>query len=270
MFRTICVLILCFVLYSGKLTAQETPSLVPYEDSLLILYHSVLEEQPLNKESASAYFYDKFCAMLEIEGSFSFPFARLENIGKVYSTDKRIRIYSWNIPFGADDNLYFGIVQYYSKTDKKYLLIKLNEPLNNPGKLKINAWQSTLYYEIVDTKHAGQKYYTLLGFNLHNSLSNIKRIDVVSIDESDQFYFCENLIQYNGKLVDKLEFQYNEKAVMSLRYNTDVKMIVFDHLSPQKPSLIDNFEFYGPDFTYDGLKFEKGIWIHYPNIDITN
>jgi hypothetical protein len=30
------------------------------------------------------------------------------------------------------------------------------------------------------------------------------------------------------------------------------------------------YEFYGPDFTYDGLKFEKGVWIHYQNIDITN
>jgi hypothetical protein len=31
-----------------------------------------------------------------------------------------------------------------------------------------------------------------------------------------------------------------------------------------------NYQFYGPDFTYDGLKFEKGIWVSYSNIDVTN
>jgi hypothetical protein len=57
---------------------------------------------------------------------------------------------------------------------------------------------------------------------------------------------------------------------MSLRYDPQKKMIVFDHLSPTKPSLEGQYEFYGPDFTYDGLKFEKGVWEHYQNIEITN
>ena len=72
------------------------------------------------------------------------------------------------------------------------------------------------------------------------------------------------------KIIDNLAFVYNEKATMSLRYDEEKKMIIFDHLSPSQPSLEGKFEFYGPDFTYDGLKFEKGIWVHYPNIDITN
>ncbi|MBA7588034.1 hypothetical protein ES708_30082 [subsurface metagenome] len=93
---------------------------------------------------------------------------------------------------------------------------------------------------------------------------------MISIDDFEELYMCEKIISYNGHLVDCIEFEYNEKAVMSLRYNKDAKMIVFDHLSPSNASLQGNYEFYGPDFSYDGLTFEKGIWVHYENIVITN
>ena len=45
---------------------------------------------------------------------------------------------------------------------------------------------------------------------------------------------------------------------MMLRYDDKLKMIVFDHLSPSKPSYEGKYQYYGPDFSYDGLIFEKG------------
>jgi hypothetical protein len=269
MSRAIVVLILCFILIPGTIKSQNNPSLIAYEDSLLILYQSILKKNPFDRETASNRFYNEFYHVIEKKGSFSYSFSKLKNIGKIYSSDHTIRIYSWNIPFDADDNLYFGILHYYSKSEKKYLSVKLNEPLISKNS-NINTWQGSLCYEIINTKYAGKKYYTLLSLDLHNSLSNKKRIDVIAFDDENIPYFCEKLIFYNNKLVDNLEFQYNEKVIMSLRYNKDAKMIVFDHLSPNKSSLNNNYEFYGPDFTYDGLKFEKGIWVHLENIDITN
>ena len=269
MSRAIIVLILCSIIIPGSVKSQNNPSLIAYEDSLLILYQAILKETPFNRESASSHFYNKFYQVIEKESSFAYSFSKLEKIGKIYSSDQTIRIYSWNIPFGADDNLYFGILQYYSKSKNKYLSVKLNEPIISENS-NLNTWQGSLCYEIISTKYAGKKYYTLLSLDLHNSLSNKKRIDVIAFDDEDCPYFCEKLIFYNNKLVDNLEFQYNEKVIMSLRYNKDKKMIVFDHLSPDKSSLNNNYEFYGPDFTYDALKFEKGIWVHIGNIDITN
>lgn len=263
-------LILFSALLPGNLLSQNNPLLAQYEDSLITIYKSINEETAFNRESKSLSFYKEFYDVLEKEGSFTYPFENLKNIGKVYSSDNKIRVYTWNIPIGIDENLYFGIVQYYSNTNNKYISVKLNEPTGINRKSKLKTWHGNLIYEIIGTKHAGQKYFTLLGFDLHNSLSNKKRIDVLSIDNFGELYFCEKLIFYNEKLVDNIEFEYNEKAIMSLRYNKEAKMIVFDHLSPYRASLDKDFEFYGPDFTYDGLKFEKGIWHHYKNIDITN
>jgi len=270
MSNTFVVLFLFFVFNPVTLFAQDSLSLAQQEDSLLALYNSILKEPPLQRETKSNCFYEEFYTMLRKEGSFAHPFHKLNNVGKISSSDNRIRIYTWNIPYGMDDNLYFGIAQYYSQTEKKYVLVKLNEAIGTKEKSQLNTWHGTLYYEIIDTKYAGQKYYTLLGFDLHNSLSNKKRIDMMSIDEFDELYLCEKLIYYHDKLVDNIEFKYNEQAAMSLRYNKDLKMIVFDHLSPNKSSLKNNYEFYGPDFTYDALKFEKGIWVHHMNINVTN
>lgn len=269
MSRIIIVFSFALLLHPARTYSQDTLSLVHSEDMLLDLYDAVLNEAPFEKEEAGSNFYNKFYEVLQLKGSFDYPFSKLENIGKIYSADRNIRVYTWNIPFGTE-NLFFGIIQYYSKSEKKHLLLKLNDHFPAENETVLHEWKEALYYEVVETKSGGQKYYTLLGFNMHDALSNKKRIDVISIDESDRLYFCEKVIQYNGKLVDNLEFQYNEKAMMSLRYNHEAKMIVFDHLSPSKSSLKDNYEFYGPDFTYDGLKFEKGIWVHYKNIDITN
>lgn len=269
-FRTLIASAIIFYISISLVFSQDTDSLLLLENQLLKNYLHIMEVPGDKRNEASEDFYKNFTACLNVEGSFDYPFETLENIGKIYSPDHRLRILTWNIASGNSENMYFGIIQFYSSLQKKYCVISLNslDSLNklNPQK----AWNASLYYKIIESKHAGQKYYTLLGYDLNTPLSNKKLIDVISIDEFDELYFCEKLIQYNGHIVDRIVFEYNEKAIMSLQYNEGMKMIVFDHLSPSRPSLSGQYEFYGPDFTYDGLKWEKGMWVHYSNIDVTN
>ncbi len=229
-----------------------------------------MDTDPYKRDPHAKKFYDSFAEKITTAGSFDYAFDSLKNIGSIYSPDRALRIFTWNIPVGLNDQLYFGLALYFSRSDNNYIVVKLNNPTGLNQLKKIGEWPGALYYEVVQTKHAGQKYYTLLGFNFDTPLSNKKVIDILSIDDYNELYFCKELIRYDNKIVDNIEFVYNEKASMSLRYDQDKKMIIFDHLSPSKPSLEGKYEFYGPDFTYDGLKFEKGIWEHYLNINITN
>jgi len=57
---------------------------------------------------------------------------------------------------------------------------------------------------------------------------------------------------------------------MSLQWNEKMNMIIFDHLSPSKPSYTGNYQFYGPDFSYDGLEVVNGYWDLVEDIDIRN
>lgn len=263
-------LLAVFLMYFGFASARQESPLTQSETHLQQQYEGILTKNLFEREKASSDFLDSFANVLSLDGSFNYNFTSLPKIGSVYSPDGALRVYTWNIPVGIDEQLYFGVVQYLSHSTGKYKIAKLNEPVGLNQLRKISEWKGALYYEIIETKHAGQKYYTLLGFDLNNSLSNKKLIDIVSVDEYEELYFCEKLIHYNNKKIDRLEFEYSEKAIMSLRYDAEQKMIIFDHLSPAKPSLEGKYEFYGPDFTYDGLKFEKGTWVFYTNIEITN
>jgi hypothetical protein len=270
--RSIAGSILLLLTTYAAASPQDSDSLISGEQLLLEEFDKMMAANAFRRYQPAIHFYEDFVSMLALENSFEYPFDELKNVGKIYSPDKRLRAYTWNIPVDVEDNLYFGIIQYYSGIEKKYRLVELIQPVtyaSGQGKIR-KDWQPELYYQIIETKHAGQKYYTLLGFNFDTPMANQKSIDVLSIDDYDELYFCEKLFQYDGKLKDRRVFEYNEKAVMILRYDEHKKMIVFDHLAPTKPSLEGKYEFYGPDFTYEGLKFEKGVWVNYHNIDITN
>jgi hypothetical protein len=48
---------------------------------------------------------------------------------------------------------------------------------------------------------------------------------------------------------------------MALNFDEKEKMIVMDHLAPEDSRFVGQYQFYGPDFSYDALKFKKGAWI---------
>jgi len=250
--------------------AQDTSSLAVTEHQILAKYLGIFTVNPMDRESKAEKFFDEFYEATSCDSSFYYPFLLLDKIGKIYSPDHKLRIYSWNIPIGIDDNLYYCIIQYYSKHNKKYISVKLHDTHKPTQKITLSEWPGVLYYQIADTKNSGQYFYTILGFNMNNLLSNKKVIDVISINDDDVVSFCSKLIEYKKGYVDRLVFEYNEKANMMLRYDERNQMIVFDHLSPQKPSLEGNYQFYGPDFSYDGLRFENGVWKYYSNIDVKN
>ena len=47
-------------------------------------------------------------------------------------------------------------------------------------------------------------------------------------------------------------------------------MITYDHLEPLHPIYRNNFEFYGPDGSIDGLEFKEGTWVYQKDIDARN
>lgn len=254
----------------ASLFSQTENKLSVFEAQLLSDYNNILKKDPFKRDMYAWDFYETFAEILHNEETFEYEFSTLNKIGSILSFDKSLRIITWNIPVGINENLYFGIVQYYGHKSETLRVVKLNDREKENLHGNNLEWHGALYYEVVTTKHDGQMYYTLLGFSFNDAVSNKKVIDILSINELDELYFCKDMIFYDNRIVDRLEFIYNEKATMSLRYDAKDKVIIFDHLSPSKPSLEGKFEFYGPDFTYDALKFDKGIWQHITNIGITN
>jgi hypothetical protein len=57
---------------------------------------------------------------------------------------------------------------------------------------------------------------------------------------------------------------------MTLVWDEKYRRIIFDHLSPAYPELEGQYQFYGPDFSYDGFRYKKGKWVFEEMLDPRN
>jgi len=200
---------------------------------------------------------------LKLPGAFDYPFDSIRTMGKITSGDANLRIFTWNLPHTNGTNRYYGFLQY--KSPDNILVFQLtdkSEDLPDPAQCSLSAdqWYGALIYEIIEKKDAGTKYYTLLGYDPHNLFISRKITDVLYFTENNEPLFGSPVFHYQNRKQCRIVFEYSAKVQMSMRWNENLKMIVFDHLSPSNPLYKGNYQYYGPDFSYDGFKFENGIW----------
>lgn len=259
--------------FVNKLFAQNI-DLITITDSLNNCFTKIISEKnDENKLILNNRVLEYMRFFLSKEESFKYPVNSVKNIGFIQSGDDKLKIYTWNIPLNDGTHKYFGFIQYYSKKKKQNLVFELMDKSNeikNPEFAVLNNtnWYGALYYRVIQTKYKNKIYYTLLASDLNNFLTKKKIIDVLYFDQNEKPVFGEQIFEQSNKLFTRVIFEFNVRASMTLTYDLNVKMIVYDHLSPSKSFLKGQYEFYGPDFSYDGLKFKKGKWIEYTDIEI--
>lgn len=221
---------------------------------------------------------DSFANLLNdallIPGSFEFPFDQLKTIGKVTSADKKIRLITWNVPLKDGTHIYYGFLQ-SRISGKEPQVIRLTDNSDNYRDAATETgspdnWYGCLVYEIVEMKPAGETLYTLLGYDPNNLFTSKKLIDVLWFDPDGEPVFGKPVFRMKTGIQSRVVFEYSAKVQMSVKWNERMKMIVFDHLSPSQPSLAGNYEYYGPDFSYDGFRFVKDFWVLAEKLDMRN
>lgn len=256
-------------LYSQTFSRQNV------RDSLNSMFKNILiEKDDERKLEINSNIIGLLREILPVEEYFIQPVDSVKNIGVLKSNDKKLVIYTWNLPFNDGTHKYYGFIQYLSKDKKQPLVFELtdqSDEIKNPELqvLSNSNWYGSLIYKIVEIKHNRNIYYVLLSSDLNDLLTKKKIIDVLYFNNKDLPVFGARMFQ-NKPQNTRIIFEYNARANMALTYDETMKMIIFDHLSPSKPSLTGVYEFYGPDFSYDGYKFEKGIWVLQTDIDVRN
>jgi len=205
--------------------------------------------------------------------SYKINLDTLKHIGKVYSTDNKFRMISWNIPLNDGTHNFDAIIQMNPEKDSFCTLFPLMDSsrnyLNSISNLNFTAekWYGALYYEILNCKIDKKVVYVLLGMHFNDLFTNRKIIESMYFNEKGQPVFGFPIFQYNEKIYNRIVFDYSVNAVMNLKYEKQLKMIIFDHLSPPSPLYAGNYKYYGPDFSFDGFKFEKDKWLYHSNVD---
>ena len=213
--------------------------------------------------------------LLKSPASFEYPFDSLRRIGNVRSPDNAFRIFTWNVPLSGFVHEYHGIIQVGAGKMPSCQVFVLREQAQGLEELlhdetAAEKWPGMLYYQVLRNKAGRDVIYTLIGYHFNDRFSDKKIIDVLYFDENQEPVFGKPVFNTENGVQHRVIFEYSGEVVMTVRYNPDLKMIVYDHLSPIEPELEGHLRFYAPDFSYDGYRWKSGMWIHQSDIDVRN
>ncbi|MCF8226340.1 MAG: hypothetical protein K9J30_10735 [Bacteroidales bacterium] len=210
---------------------------------------------------------------LNLPGSFDHRWEKLDKIGRIKSDDGVIKIFSWFYMKNYDEYLYSAIIQVRNRRNdaETYKLIP-GTSSNIKGEeypQRLNDWHGKVYYDVVTNHERRRTYYTLLGLDMNDTQTTMKSIEVITLKRGEPAFISE-CIMGGGQTKDRMVLEYSSDITASLRYNKDLDMIVFDHLVPMHPIYEGLHQFYGPDGSYDGLRFVDGVWVLEEDVDARN
>ncbi|GIK70351.1 MAG: hypothetical protein HND27_08125 [Bacteroidetes bacterium] len=267
-YRVLFFCVFCpFVLFS-----QETPntqSLIELQQ----LSHQILKEgTDPEKDSLNVVFKNNIQSILTNAKFFSYPFDELKTIARFTSTDKQVRIFNWHIPYSDGTFSYHAFVVKKNNTENKVEVFELTDNKTNlknieNSTLKNTQWFGAHYYNLIEVKNGKQTYYTLLGWDGNNLLTNRKVIEVLYFNNNNELLLGASIFKSKQKPQKRYLFEYADEANFTLNYNEKERCIIFDHLSPISSGLKDVKAYHVPDGSFDAFKLEKGKWIFISDYD---
>lgn len=269
--RTILILFFILPLFSSaKITPENLVKLSRYEDSLKVFGDSIVNgsQQVIRQESCYD-FIKTLVRALKVDGSFEYPFDSLRTIGIQYAPDRSFRIFNWNLFYVNGTYRYYGAIQKNSSKLEIFPLYDYSDYFKtNPADTVTSneRWYGALYYKIIKQG----KHYFLFGWDGNNLRSNKKLIDVLSFDKKGAPVFGAPVFNIGTiekpKLVCRFIIEYKKTAQVSINYDEDLKMIIYDHLIPLDPKAEGMYFLYVPDGSYEGFQYKKRKWQHVSSV----
>ena len=265
--------ILLFAVSGMMAQEPEILDLAKVESELHDLFNQLYSDSLSASEPILARIHEILPKALETDGGMDFPWRRLDQIGVIPSDDGALRIFTWHVTEDLNNYRYFGYMQVALKKGKVrvYELTDNQKAQRNVQKLlqSTEDWYGKLYYGVITRNYKRKTFYTLLGMDFNNTRSTIKTIETLAIQRNKPQFARE--LFFNGQdRIDRLVLEYSSRVAISVRYDPGVGMITFDHIVPFNPIYNGNYEFYGPDGSVDGLKFEAGTCMFQRDIDARN
>jgi hypothetical protein len=270
------------VLFSFIARAQHSDDpnrqqLLSFQDTLSELgFNMINNSAEPERYNANYKFIKTLVDALKIPNSFSFPFDSLKTISIQSSPDKHFRIFSWYVMNDDGSYRFYGTIQMNSPDGKlqMYPLVDYTPSFTHPAdSITTNdRWYGALYYSVIPVlNHVQTPYYILLGWKGNTVRSTKKVIDVLYFKDKKAYFgmpVFDGGKENAGK--SRIIFEYTRRASMVLNFDLQSEMLIFDHLAPPDDRLKGNYEFYGPDFSYDGYKLVNGRWRLEEDIEVKN
>lgn len=279
-------LIFLFLALSLQLKAQapsysDTLSLTQPIQRLIAIGDSLLKG---STDSVRIQAQDRFALLLDSILStpagplMSFDQVRALSVAK--ADDGRLKTLTWMLSTRQGQEFsYYGYLLLKDEKEKKsgYKVVGLHAQSDYKREeiefLRTGPenWIGSIYYAVIHKRYKKKDHYLLLGWSPQSSLTTRKSIEPIQWN-AQRVQLGFPVIKAGGKARSRLVFEYNASVTMSLRYHSGKDMVIMDHLasSDPRPEAAGMYQLYGPDLSYDGLKFSKGQWLLIKDVDVRN
>ncbi len=257
------------LLFWGSSTAQQFDFLA-WESKIVPIAANITAGQTDSIRRASAvYVWYQLQKVLEEPGAYTHPFdsLRLSTISIVQPTDKKFKLFTFNLILKNGTFHHYGIL-HYKQHKKELAVLALRDTSTNYNKavqdeqLDPDNWFGALYYTVHRIKKRFKPaQYILLGFDGATAAINRKVIDVLVFTKNGPL-FGEELFRQGSFDPDyeyRVVMESNGEVYQMLRFldagNTN--NIVMDRLKPSYPEVAGDVRYSVPSGEYDVFKINK-------------
>ena len=275
-----------------SLHAQNREIMSTYERNMQPLVEKVSGAATDNERyNANELLVQMFDEALNVEDSFQWKWDLGTYVSVLTSSDRQFRVITW--PVVRDNGEYecFGFVQSYNPKTEQYDAYALHDKSDEiisaeEVLLEPENWLGCVYQELVETKHDGKMYYTLIGWSGVNALTQRKVIEPVCFrSNSSKPQFGQALFR-REKNLRRVVLEYSSRAMVNVRFDEQVvrtyenkkikkkgrtinmqvpkeekmKMILFDEIAPMLPGMEGLPQYYAPTGVEMAYVFNNGRW----------
>jgi len=272
--------------------AQNRDVMQAYQNSMQPLLDKIVNSPTDNERyNANELFVQLFEEALTVDESFFWKWDFGKTVSVLTSSDREFRIITW--PVVRDNGEYecFGFVQSYNPKSERYDVYALydkSDEIISPNEVLLEPenWLGSVYQELVETKHEGKTYYTLIGWTGVNALVQRKVIEPIAFrTNSSKPQFGQALFR-REKNLRRVVLTYSSRAAVNVRFDEQVirtfenkkikrkgrtfnvqvpkeekvKMILFDEIAPMLPGMEGLPQYYSPTGTEMAYIFVNGRW----------
>lgn len=275
----------------GSINAQDKTVMSRYQSELQELFERV-KSAPTDNERylANEQVLQLFNDALAEYNSFKWKWQFDRMVSVLTSPDEKFRIITW--PVLRDDGSMecFGFVQSFNEKEEYYDVFLLqdrsDELLNREESvLTADSWLGMVYQDLIMVEHDGRTFYTLLGWNGVDNVTERKVIEPITFHNSTP-QFGQNLFR-REKNIRRVVLEYTNNAMVNLKYDEQTlrttetkrtkdkkgkvhveridhdvksKMIIFDKCEPQIPGMEGLYQYYIPSGQELAYVFVDGKW----------
>ena len=269
----VLLLIFSAELSSAQVNEYNQKKLRLYEDTLRKLNDTVLDGYNQHSRQTAIYSFIKtLVRALKAPDSFTYSFDSLKRISIQTAPDKSFRIFSWELLLDNNDGYrYYGAIQMNNKKLELFPLFDYSTHISDVQDTITdnNKWFGVLYYNIVENKYFGKKYYTLFGWYGNNNSSTKKVIDILTFKDNKPVFgapIIDVKTKDKNQTFARFVIEFKKDASVHLNYDASYKQIIYDHLVPESPGTVGIYSTYIPDGSCEGFKFKRGKWRYVENV----